>query len=90
LEELENTHRLQIKAKEEEVQKLKRDLDDMVQRYYREQKVLLSVIHKSGMKTLRNHLEDRLPKQPTSWLKIQRATFGQPVVSTLFARMSLS
>lgn len=80
-EELESNHRTQIKAKEDGLQKLKRDLDDVVQRYYREQRVMLSVIHKLGMKTLTDHIEGHLPNQPTSWLKMQRATLGQPVVS---------
>ena len=74
-------HRAQLKTKEDELHKLKRELDDMLQRYHREQKVLLGIIHKSGMKTLSHHLESQLSPQHTSWLKKQRATLGQPVVS---------
>jgi len=79
LEELESNHRSQIKAKEDELQKQKRDLDDIIQRYHREQRILLGVIHKLGMKTLTGHIESHLSNRPTSWLKIQRATLGQPV-----------
>jgi hypothetical protein len=72
---------MQIKSKEDELQKLRRDLEDLLQRYHREQKVLLGIVHKSGINTLSNHLEGQLSPQPTSWLKKQRATLGQPVVS---------
>jgi hypothetical protein len=84
LEELETAHRIQIKSKEAELQGLKRDMDEMLQRNSREQRVLMGVIQKFGMKNLTSHIEERLPKQPTSWLKIQRASLGQPVVSSAF------
>ena len=71
LEEFESKHRSELKAKEDELDKMRRDVEEMLQRHSSEIKVLKTVIHK---------FDDRMPKQPTSWLKIQRATSGQPVV----------
>jgi hypothetical protein len=45
-----------------------------------EQRVLIGVIHQIGIKTIGDHSENRLPKWPTNWLKIQCATLGPPVV----------
>jgi hypothetical protein len=87
LEALERTHQIQVRSKDAELQRMKRDMDDALQRHNREQRVLIGVIHKIGMKTLGDHIENRLPKRPTSWLKIQRATLGQPVVSFAFPQL---
>ncbi|KAL7283162.1 hypothetical protein ACG7TL_002588 [Trametes sanguinea] len=75
-EEAENSYRSQIKILEEDIARQKRLMADAVNRYRREQTLMLSVIHGMGMKLARDQLgsggKQQSRPQPTSWLKQQR------------------
>lgn len=84
LEELDHTHRSQLKFKEEELHSMKREMDELIAGHRLQVRTLMGIIQKHGMKVMNNHIEVRLSKQPSSWLKMQRATSGQMVVRDLF------
>ncbi|KAI0362749.1 HOOK-domain-containing protein [Trametes cingulata] len=78
-EEAENSYRSQIKILEEDVARQKRLLGDAVNRYRREQTLMLSVIHDMSMKTVRSQLgsaKQQSRPEPTSWLRQQRQNLG--------------
>ncbi|KAI8998901.1 HOOK-domain-containing protein [Trametes punicea] len=78
-EEAENSYRSQIKILEEDVARQKRLLADAVNRYGREQTLMLSVIHTMSMKMAREQLGNTKQSsrpEPTSWLKQQRQNLG--------------
>ncbi|KAI1790752.1 HOOK-domain-containing protein [Ganoderma leucocontextum] len=78
-EEAENSYRSQIRILEEDLARQKRLLCDATNRYRREQVLMLSVIHTSGMHTARDQLgyaKQQSQPGPTSWLKQQRQTLG--------------
>ncbi|OSD02786.1 HOOK-domain-containing protein [Trametes coccinea BRFM310] len=79
-EEAENSYRSQIKILEEDIARQKRLMADAVNRYRREQTLMLSVIHGMGMKLARDQLgsggKQQSRPQPTSWLKQQRQNLG--------------
>ncbi|PCH38730.1 HOOK-domain-containing protein [Wolfiporia cocos MD-104 SS10] len=78
-EEAEGSYRSQIKVLEEENASYKRRYYEQAKRFSAEQTLMLSIIHKMGMSSLRNHLS---PKQqqaraaPQSWLGQQRKNLG--------------
>ncbi|PIL23739.1 hypothetical protein GSI_13489 [Ganoderma sinense ZZ0214-1] len=78
-EEAENSYRSQIRILEEDLARQKRLLSDATNRYRREQVLMLSVIHNSGMHTARDQLgyaKQQSQPGPTSWLKQQRQNLG--------------
>ncbi|KAI0371779.1 HOOK-domain-containing protein [Pilatotrama ljubarskyi] len=78
-EEAENSYRSQIKILEEDVARQKRLLTDAVNRYRREQTLMLSVLHDMSMKVVRSQLgsaKQQSRPEPTSWLRQQRQNLG--------------
>lgn len=69
-----------MKAKEEEMQKIKKDMDDLIQTHQKQVRVLMGVIHRAGMVTITEHIQNKLPNQKTRWLKKQRADLVPRVV----------
>lgn len=65
---------------------LKRLLSDATNRYRREQVLMLSVIHNSGMHTARDQLgyaKQQSQPRPTSWLKQQRQNVSTLLLSVI-------
>ncbi|CDO69034.1 hypothetical protein BN946_scf184834.g41 [Trametes cinnabarina] len=79
-EEAENSYRSQIKILEEDIARQKRLMADAVNRYRREQTLMLSVLHGMSMKLVRDQLgsggKQQSRPEPTSWLKQQRQNLG--------------
>ncbi|KAJ3563188.1 hypothetical protein NP233_g9106 [Leucocoprinus birnbaumii] len=75
-EEAEASFRSQIKILEEEVEHQKKLLSDRVQQFRREQELMLSVIHVSEMKKLRQQMGSAPQSKPTptAWLPVLRTT----------------
>ncbi|KAH9951485.1 HOOK-domain-containing protein [Amylocystis lapponica] len=77
-DEAEGSYRSHIKVLEEEVTREKRQRADLITRYRREQTLMLSIIHTTGMKMARDHLGSQQSRPgPTSWLGQQRKNLGQ-------------
>ena len=51
---------------------LQQEIRDMKVRYRREQELMSSILHNTGMKTVRQHLRAPLRTEKTSFLGIQR------------------
>ena len=81
LNESENIYRRQLEMKDEELLRIKQRMDEVIERHYREMRVIMGVVVRFGVKTISEHIREKQLKEPTSWLKLQRISIGQPVVS---------